>query len=160
MFVLTSVSRVYGTGAQQSVARHDVALGVDRGEFVASTGPSGRGKTTLRNLVAGLDAPTSGGIRVGGRDLSQLAPSDLADFRLAKIAFVFQQFSLIPGPTAAENVELPLLFRKVVPAAAQLSSRAASNSASRSRGRWRETPRAHWPTSRPQISITKPTVRA
>ncbi len=118
MFDLTSVSRVYGSGAQQSLALRDVSLHVDRGEFVAVAGPSGSGKTTLLNLLGGIDAPTSGRIEIDGRDLSRLPPRDLARFRLEKIGFVFQQFSLIPVLTAAENVELPLLFRKgLVPGA-------------------------------------------
>ena len=117
MFVLTSVSRVYGAGAQRSVALNDVSLQVGRGELVAIAGPSGSGKTTLLGLVGGIDAPTSGRISVDGRELSGLTPADLADFRLKKIGFVFQQFSLIPVLTAAENVELPLLFRKGMTAA-------------------------------------------
>ncbi len=112
MFVLTSVSRIYGAGAQTSVALHDVSLRVGRGEFVAVAGPSGSGKTTLLNLVGGLDVPTSGRIAIDGREISGLAPFELADFRLAKLGFVFQQFNLIPVLTAAENVALPLLFRK------------------------------------------------
>ena len=111
MFVISSVSRVYGAGAQRSVALDGISLTIDRGEFVALEGPSGSGKTTLLNLVGGLDAPTTGGIEIDGRDLRAFSPRELADFRLTRIGFVFQQFSLIPVLTAAENVELPLLFR-------------------------------------------------
>jgi putative ABC transport system ATP-binding protein len=117
VFVLTSVSRAYGTGAGHSVALDGVSLRVDRGSFLAIAGPSGSGKTTLLNLIGGIDAPTSGRIDVEGRDLSRLSPRELADFRLEKLGFVFQQFSLVPVLTAAENVELPLLFRKDLSAA-------------------------------------------
>ena len=126
MFVLTSVSRIYGAGAARSVAIHEVSLRLERGEFVAIAGPSGSGKTTLLNLVGGIDVPTSGRIAIDGRELSGLAPSELADFRLAKLGFVFQQFSLIPVLSAAENVALPLLFRKdLAPSARQRAVDAA-----------------------------------
>ena len=103
---------MYGTGAQRFQALSGVSLRVARGEFVALAGPSGSGKTTLLNLVGGIDAPTSGRIEIDGRDLHDLAPKERADFRLTKVGFVFQQFSLVPVLTASENVELPLLFRK------------------------------------------------
>jgi putative ABC transport system ATP-binding protein len=108
------------------VALHGVSLRVRRGEFVAIAGPSGSGKSTLLNLVAGIDAPTSGRIEIDGQDLARLAPREVADFRLARIGFVFQQFSLIPVLTAAENVELPLLFRKGVAAAERSRAVAAA----------------------------------
>jgi putative ABC transport system ATP-binding protein len=107
---LDEVSRVYGAGAGRSVALDGVSLRIARGEFVAVAGPSGSGKTTLLNLVGGIDAPTSGRVEFDGRALADLTPRELADFRLLRLGFVFQQFSLIPVLTAAENVELPLLF--------------------------------------------------
>jgi putative ABC transport system ATP-binding protein len=111
VFVLDSVSRVYGEGAQRATALDTVSLSVARGELVAIAGPSGSGKTTLLHIAGGIDLPTSGRAAIDGRDLSTLSPRDLAAFRLTSIGFVFQQFSLIPVLTAAENVELPLLFR-------------------------------------------------
>lgn len=117
LILLESVSRVFGDGAARSTALRDVSLSVARGEFVAVIGPSGSGKTTLLNLVGGLDVPASGRIVVDGEDLSRLPPDRLSDFRLERVGFVFQQFSLIPVLTAAENVEFPLLFRKGLSAA-------------------------------------------
>jgi putative ABC transport system ATP-binding protein len=115
VFVLDSVSRVYGAGVAQSLALDAVSLRVARGDFVAIAGPSGSGKTTLLNLVAGIDAPSSGRIEVDGRDLSRFTEDQLSDFRMGRVGFVFQHFGLIPVLTAAENIELPLLFNKRVP---------------------------------------------
>ena len=126
---LTSVSREYGEGAQRSVALHGISLTVASGEFVALAGPSGSGKTTLLHLAGGIDAPSSGSIDVDGHDLAGLTPSALAAFRLRSIGFVFQQFSLIPVLTVAENVELPLLFRKEIPPEAR--RRAAADALAR-----------------------------
>ncbi len=112
MLLADSVSRAYGAGEQRFLALDAVSVRIEPGEFVALSGPSGSGKTTLLNLLGGLDAPTSGRIAIDGRDLSRLSPAELAEFRLARVGFVFQQFSLIPVLTAAENVELPLLFRE------------------------------------------------
>jgi putative ABC transport system ATP-binding protein len=85
-----------------------VSLDVRPGEFVAITGPSGSGKSTLLGLIAGLDRPTAGSIRVDGVDLASLDEDGLARLRLAKIGYVFQSFHLIPTLTAIENVAVPL----------------------------------------------------
>src|SRR6185503_17049148 len=85
-----------------------VTLLVPPGQFVAVTGPSGSGKSTLLGLVAGLDRPTAGSIRVDGVELDSLDEDALARLRLAKIGYVFQSFHLIPTLTALENVAIPL----------------------------------------------------
>jgi putative ABC transport system ATP-binding protein len=85
-----------------------VTLDVPQGQFVAVAGPSGSGKSTLLGLVAGLDRPTTGSIRINGVELSLLDEDALARLRLAKIGYVFQSFHLIPTLTALENVAVPL----------------------------------------------------
>jgi putative ABC transport system ATP-binding protein len=85
-----------------------VSLDVPGGQFVAVTGPSGSGKSTLLGLVAGLDQPTGGSVRLGGVDLGGLDEDQLARLRLATIGYVFQSFHLIPTLTAVENVAVPL----------------------------------------------------
>ena len=89
-------------------ALKDVSLAIDPGEFVALMGPSGSGKSTLLHLVAAMDRPTQGEIRVMGADLSSLDDREIAPWRNAHIGFVFQSCNLLPVLTAIENVELPL----------------------------------------------------
>ncbi|MBI4877771.1 MAG: ABC transporter ATP-binding protein [Acidobacteria bacterium] len=90
------------------LALKDVEIEIQKGEFVALMGPSGSGKSTLLHLIAAMDRPTQGEIRVLGEDLRALSDREVARWRNAHIGFVFQSFNLIPVLTALENVELPL----------------------------------------------------
>jgi putative ABC transport system ATP-binding protein len=90
-----------------------VSLDIPAGEFVALLGASGSGKSSLLNLIAGLDSPTSGSVIAGGRDLAKLSREGLAKYRRHTVGMVFQSFNLIPSMTVLENVELPLRFAEV-----------------------------------------------
>ena len=108
--VLERVTKRYGDGPRAAAALTDVSLAIDAGEFVALAGPSGSGKSTLLNLIAGLDAPSSGRVVVAGRDLGSLSDDERSDLRLRHVGFVFQTFNLFPTLTARENVAWPLGF--------------------------------------------------
>ena len=90
-----------------------VSLTIGSGEFVALLGASGSGKSSLLNLIAGLDSATSGSVVVAGRDLAALSREELARYRRHTVGMVFQSFNLIPSMTVLENVELPLRFAEV-----------------------------------------------
>src|SRR3954465_6434960 len=90
-----------------------ITLDVDAGAFLALMGPSGSGKSALLNLIAGLDRPTKGEVRVAGSVVSAMSPGELASWRARHIGFVFQQFNLLPVLTAYQNVELPLLLTRL-----------------------------------------------
>ena len=105
---LKNVSKIYGLGQARVRALDGVTLNIEKGEFMSIMGPSGSGKTTLLNVVGCLDRPTSGEVKVGGRDVMQMSTSELNALRLRKLGFVFQTFNLVPTLTALENVELRL----------------------------------------------------
>jgi putative ABC transport system ATP-binding protein len=103
------VSKSYHTRAGEVAALSDVSLSVRAGSVVAVIGPSASGKTTLLNLLSGLDRPDAGEVRILGQRLSDFDPEAATAFRRRNIGFVFQFFNLIPTMTAADNVALPLL---------------------------------------------------
>ncbi len=101
-----NVSRVYTTGDHEQRALDGVNLTLEKGKLIVVLGPSGAGKSTLLNLLGGLDSPTEGTIRVDGQDISRLNGDQLAEYRAAKVGFVFQSYNLIPTLTVQENVAL------------------------------------------------------
>jgi putative ABC transport system ATP-binding protein len=105
---LHRVSKVYGEGPTEVHALCDVDLSVEAGELVAVMGPSGSGKSTLLTIAGSLEDPTSGEVRVDGAALSTMSRNDRARLRRRSIGYVFQDFNLLAGLTAAENVALPL----------------------------------------------------
>ena len=100
------VSRVYTSGDHELKALDGVKMSLEEGKFIVVLGPSGAGKSTLLNLLGGLDSPTSGKIYVEGQDISTLSEDELADYRAAKVGFVFQFYNLVPTLTVHENVAL------------------------------------------------------
>lgn len=101
-----NVTKIYTSGEHELKALDDVSFTLDEGKFVVILGPSGAGKSTLLNMLGGLDSPTSGTIKVSGKDISTLSDNELADYRAATVGFVFQFYNLIPALTVYENVEL------------------------------------------------------
>ena len=102
------ISRYHTMGATVIRSVDGISFSAQPGEFIALLGSSGSGKSSLLNLIAGLDRPTSGDVHVGGRSLSALSSEELAHYRRHQVGIVFQAFNLVPSMTVAENVELPL----------------------------------------------------
>ena len=122
---LRQVSKVYGSGADEVHALRDVDLAVERGELVAVMGPSGSGKSTLLTIAGSLEEPSSGEVLVDGIDLATLSRADRAKLRRRSIGYVFQDFNLLPGLKAIENVSLPLELDGITSRAARAAAREA-----------------------------------
>lgn len=110
---IQDICKIYNPGENEVRALDHVNLTVNTGEYVAIIGQSGSGKSTLMNMLGCLDVPTSGEYILNGKNVSHLSDDELSDIRNQEIGFIFQGFNLIPSFTAVENVELPLLYRKI-----------------------------------------------
>jgi len=110
MLEVKNALKVYGEGDAKVVALNNVSLQVNKGDFMAIMGPSGSGKSTLLNVVGGLDRLSGGEVVLDGKRIDNLDENALVEIRRGKIAYVFQQYHLLPSLTALENVFLPLLF--------------------------------------------------
>ncbi|MGH9754806.1 MAG: ABC transporter ATP-binding protein [Blastocatellia bacterium] len=96
------------SGSERLTILHSLDLDISRGQFVSVVGPSGSGKSTLLGLIAGLDAPTSGSVSLGGREITRMNEDELAELRGRLVGFIFQSFHLIPSLTAYENILTPM----------------------------------------------------
>jgi putative ABC transport system ATP-binding protein len=108
MIELYKVSKVVPSGAEMLTILHSLDLTIPDGQFITVVGPSGSGKSTLLGLIAGLDEPTSGEIRIDGQSITNMSEDSLAELRGAKIGFIFQSFHLMPSLTALENILVPM----------------------------------------------------
>jgi putative ABC transport system ATP-binding protein len=113
MIRLESIDKVYRTDRIETLALHNINLDVVQGEFVSIMGPSGCGKSTLLNLIGLLDKPTGGSLTLDGDKINGAGDKALARLRNQKLGFVFQSFHLVPDLTVVDNVEIPLLYRKM-----------------------------------------------
>lgn len=110
---INNIRKIYSTGDSVVMALDDVSLKIDKGEFVAIVGTSGSGKSTLMNMIGCLDMPTEGDYLLDNVNMADQTDDSLSEIRNRKIGFIFQGFNLVQNLTAIENVELPLLYRKV-----------------------------------------------
>lgn len=113
MIDLRDIYKIYGEGDAEIRALDGITLHVGKNEFVAIVGSSGSGKSTCMNIIGCLDIPTSGTYTLNGTDVSTMSEKELAHIRNRELGFIFQQYNLIPKMTLLENVELPLIYRRV-----------------------------------------------
>lgn len=112
MITLNALSKIYRTDEIETVALENVNLTIERGEFLSIMGPSGCGKSTLLNIMGLLDTPTTGTVEINGIRTEGMKDKALAAFRNRTLGFVFQSFHLISSLSVADNVELPLIYRR------------------------------------------------
>jgi len=113
MLTLNNVEKVYRTDTIETLALKQINLHVGKGEFLSIMGPSGSGKSTLLNIMGLLDEPTDGEVEIDGQTVKSMRDRETATFRNHKIGFVFQSYHLINDLSVVDNVELPLLYRKM-----------------------------------------------
>lgn len=116
LIVASGLGKLYRRGREEVRALEDLSFEIQRGQFVAIVGSSGSGKTTLLNLLGCMDEPTSGTLKVAGREVQKFMEAERTEFRRAQIGFIFQHFGLLPTLSVAENITLPLLFSRRAPA--------------------------------------------
>nr|WP_024993827.1 ABC transporter ATP-binding protein [Phocaeicola paurosaccharolyticus] len=113
MISLKGINKVYRTNEIETLALENVNLEVEKGEFISIMGPSGCGKSTMLNIMGLLDTPTSGTIEICGNNIKDFNDREMAKFRNKTLGFVFQSFHLINSLNVIDNVEVPLLYRKI-----------------------------------------------
>ena len=136
MIECKNITKVYGSGEEETQVLKGVSFSIKDGEFVAIIGPSGSGKSTLMHILGCLDTPTSGSYFLDGRDVSKLSDDQLADVRSNQIGFVFQSFNLLPRTTVMRNVTLPLIYSGAPEAELEPRAIAALRSAGLPEDRW------------------------
>ncbi|HOY12682.1 MAG TPA: ABC transporter ATP-binding protein [Saprospiraceae bacterium] len=113
MIQLQNLNKVYRTSTIETTALNDINLSIDKGEFLSIMGPSGCGKSTLLNIMGLLDEPSSGKLVINGQQISDYNSKAMAKYRNQHLGFIFQSFHLIPDLSVIDNVELPLIYRKM-----------------------------------------------
>lgn len=112
---IQNVKKVYGKGANQTIALKDMNFSINEGEFVAIMGESGSGKSTLLNIIATFDTPTEGTVTINGQNLNQLKNKEVAKFRRDTLGFVFQDFNVLHTMTNEDNILMPLVLSNMKP---------------------------------------------